>query len=167
MVFQDDSFLGLASTQQAMTDRDRQSILRGLTEQVRQRVIETFPSHRLMHPDEEVERAVQSMAAEIVREYASRALARGGEPLPLPQEEVVHRIVGEILGMGMIEDLLGMAGVEDIVINGPKEVYIYRGGRWERVDVEFGSEDEVLRMLNRAIAPTGKQISPLEPVVLQ
>jgi pilus assembly protein CpaF len=163
--FQDDTDGALAEARRAGAARDRRDVLRGLTEQVRRQVVETLPANRLMHPDDEVERMVRHVAAEVVGDYAAQAVARGWDPLPLPREEVVRRIVAEILGLGPVEDLLGMEGVEDVVINGPREVYVYRGGRWDRVPVEFEDEEQLLRLLNRAIAPTGRQVSPMEPVV--
>jgi len=163
--FHDDIDGSLAEARRASAARDQKSVLRGLAEQARERVVETFPASRLMHPDEEVEQMVHHIAREVVGDYATQAVARGWDPLPTSTEEAVRRIGAEILGMGQVEDLLGMPGVEDVVINGPKEVYVYRGGGWERAPVEFEDEEHVLRMLNRAIAPTGRQVSPLEPVV--
>ncbi|MFO7741730.1 MAG: ATPase, T2SS/T4P/T4SS family, partial [Anaerolineae bacterium] len=64
-----------------------------------------------------------------------------------------------------LETLRRTKDVEDIAINGPQEVYIFRRGRWEPVaDIAWDSEEELLELLNRAIAPTGRQISPLRPV---
>jgi pilus assembly protein CpaF len=163
--FRDDSDGALAQARRASAVRDERNVLRGLTGQVRERVVETFPAGRLMHPDEEVEGAVRDLARQAVADYAAQATARGWDPLPLDGEEVARRIAAEILGLGEIERLLKGAGVEDVVINGPREVYVYRGGGWERAPVEFEDEEQVLRMLNRAIAPTGRQVSPLEPVV--
>ncbi len=163
--FHDDIDEVLAQARKASAVRDQKGLLHGLTEQVRTKVVETFSASRLMHPDEEVEQTVRRIAEETVSDYVDQALARGWDPLSIPKEEAVRRIAAEILGLGQVEELLAMDGVEDVVINGPKEVYVYRGGGWERAPVEFEDEEHVLRMLNRAIAPTGRQVSPMEPVV--
>lgn len=163
--FHDDIDGALAQARRDSALRDDRNVVRSLIEQARTRVVETFSASRLMHPDEEMERAVREVAREVVGGYASQATARGWAPLPMPQEQIVQRIVSEILGLGELESLLDMPGVEDVVINGPKEVYLYRGGGWEQVPIQFEDEEHVLRLLNRAIAPTGRQVSPMSPIV--
>ncbi len=163
--FHDDIDGALAQARRDSVVRDDRNVLRGLVEQTRGQVVETFPAGRLMHPDDEVEQAVRDMAYQIVGDYSSQAQARGWDPLPLTHADAVQRIVAEILGLGQLESLLVGEGVEDVVINGPHEVYVYRGGGWERTGVQFQDEEHVLRMLNRAIAPTGRQVSPMSPVV--
>lgn len=164
-VFRDDDDGALAQAKSAAQRRDHRSILAGLIAQTREQVAVTFAADRLMHPDNEVEQAVRAMAHQVVSGYDQQAIARGWDPLPLTVQETVERIVAEILGLGQLEGLLHEPGIEDVVINGPGEVYVYRGGTWMKVPMEFGDEEEVLRMLNRAIAPTGRQVSPISPIV--
>lgn len=144
---------------------DSGDILEGVTKEVRERVIGMFSATRLQHPDEEVRTTVEGIARDEVELAQKKAAGGIGGVMGITVEQAVGQIVSVILGMGPLEDLLAMPGVEDITINGPGEVWVYRGGGWEEQQLSFGSEEELLVFLNRMIAHTGRSVSPLTPVV--
>lgn len=157
-----DTFL---ATIQQQAPRSGADPARVLTEQVRKQVAEMFTAVRLNNPDDEVKRGVERLAREAVETYNQRACSSGDRPLDIDTERAIRQIVAAILGLGPLEDLLAMPDVEDIAINGPHEVMIYRGGGWERTPVDFETEEQLLLFLNNMIAHTGRQVSPLTPVV--
>src|SRR3954447_5815826 len=58
------------------------------------------------------------------------------EPTPLSQierEEVIEQIVYEVTGLGPIEPLFRDHTITDILVNGPKDVYVERKGKLARV----------------------------------
>ena len=142
-----------------------EDIFSRLVDQVRRRTTEVFPGTRLLHPDHEVEEAIRDFARDAVRGYQQEAIARGWPLLEMGEDEAIRRIAAEILGLGEIEDLLRQDGVEDIVVNGPGEVCFFRGGVWYDTGIRFEDEEHALRVLNRAMASTGRQVSRLSPVV--
>lgn len=74
-------------------------------------------------------------------------------------------IVAEILGLGPLEQLLSDDTITEIMVNGPKNVYIERKGMLHRVNVAFENEDHVLRILDRIVAPLGRRIDESQPYV--
>ncbi|MBN2469490.1 MAG: CpaF family protein [Anaerolineae bacterium] len=74
-------------------------------------------------------------------------------------------IVAEILGLGPLEQLLADDTITEIMVNGPKNVYIERKGTLHRVNVSFENEDHVLRILDRIVAPLGRRIDESQPYV--
>ncbi len=74
-------------------------------------------------------------------------------------------IVAEILGLGPLEQLLADDTITEIMVNGPKNVYIERKGIIHRVNVSFENEDHVLRILDRIVAPLGRRIDESQPYV--
>jgi pilus assembly protein CpaF len=74
-------------------------------------------------------------------------------------------IVAEILGFGPLEPLLAEDNITEIMVNGPKNVYIEIAGNIQRSNVTFEDEDHVLRVLDRIVAPLGRRIDESSPTV--
>ncbi len=78
---------------------------------------------------------------------------------------VETRIVRDTVGLGPIEDLLADPLVEEVMVNGPESVYVERAGRIEATDVRFGDEGELRNAIERILAPLGRRIDELSPMV--
>ena len=81
------------------------------------------------------------------------------------KRRLFEAIVAEILGFGPLEQFLHMDGVTEIMVNGPKNVYIERGGKIQRVNVTFEDNDHLLRIIDRIVAPLGRRIDEGSPMV--
>ena len=81
------------------------------------------------------------------------------------REALVERILRDTVGLGPLEDLLADPTVEEVMVNGPRQVYVERGGRIEAVDVRFADEDELRNAIERILAPLGRRIDELSPMV--
>ena len=84
---------------------------------------------------------------------------------PVTRAAVSTRIVRDTVGLGPLEDLLADPSVEEVMVNGPDEVYVERAGRIERVDVRFPDEEELRNAIERILAPLGRRIDELSPMV--
>jgi pilus assembly protein CpaF len=96
--------------------------------------------------------------AELVAEHG--ALLGPGD-----REEVAARIVRDSVGLGPLEILLADPAVEEVMVNGPGTVYIERGGRIEATDVAFADEEELRNAIERILAPLGRRVDELSPMV--
>jgi len=74
-------------------------------------------------------------------------------------------IAAEILGYGPIEPLLRDDTITEIMVNGPKQVYIERGGKLYKTDVTFESDDHVMRIIDRIVSPIGRRVDESTPYV--
>jgi pilus assembly protein CpaF len=81
------------------------------------------------------------------------------------RQRLFEAIVAEILGFGPLEPLLADDTITEIMVNGPKNVYIERAGNLMRSNVTFEDEDHVLRVLDRIVAPLGRRIDESSPTV--
>ncbi|MCS6869897.1 MAG: CpaF family protein [Anaerolineae bacterium] len=81
------------------------------------------------------------------------------------KEQLYKQVVSEILGFGPLEPLLADETVTEIMVNGPKNVYIERRGRLERASVVFENDEHVLRVLDRIVSPLGRRIDESSPMV--
>jgi pilus assembly protein CpaF len=79
--------------------------------------------------------------------------------------ELVARIVRDTVGLGPLEELLADPAVEEVMVNGPGSVYVERHGRIEATSVSFSSEDELRNAIERILAPLGRRVDELSPMV--
>ncbi|MGK5110594.1 TadA family conjugal transfer-associated ATPase [Geodermatophilus sp. CPCC 205506] len=77
----------------------------------------------------------------------------------------VRDTVDELAGAGPLEVLLRAPGVSDVLVNGPEEVWVDRGGGLERSDVRFADEDAVRRLAVRLAAAAGRRLDDAAPWV--
>jgi pilus assembly protein CpaF len=78
---------------------------------------------------------------------------------------VEARIVRDTIGLGPLEELLADPTVEEVMVNGPGSVYVERGGRIEPAGVGFPDEEELRNAIERILAPLGRRIDELSPMV--
>jgi pilus assembly protein CpaF len=84
---------------------------------------------------------------------------------PLTRAAISTRIVRDTVGLGPLEDLLADPAVDEVMVNGPDEVYVERAGRIEAVDARFPDEEELRNAIERILAPLGRRIDELSPMV--
>jgi pilus assembly protein CpaF len=81
------------------------------------------------------------------------------------REALVARVLRDTVGLGPLEDLLADPTVEEVMVNGPSQVYVERHGRIEPVKVAFADEEELRNAIERILAPLGRRIDELSPMV--
>jgi len=81
------------------------------------------------------------------------------------REALVARVLRDTVGLGPLEDLLADPSVEEVMVNGPEQVYVERGGQIESVDARFADEEELRNAIERILAPLGRRIDELSPMV--
>jgi len=74
-------------------------------------------------------------------------------------------IAAEILGYGPIEPLLRDDTITEVMVNGPKQIYIERRGKLHRTDVVFESDEHVMRIIDRIVSPIGRRVDESTPYV--
>ncbi len=81
------------------------------------------------------------------------------------KRRLFEQIVAEILGYGPLEQFLNTQGVTEIMVNGPKNVFIEQNGKLTRTNVIFEDNDHLLRIIDRIVAPLGRRIDEGSPMV--
>jgi pilus assembly protein CpaF len=92
----------------------------------------------------------------------------GEEKIVLSRPErrrLFEQIVAEILGLGPLEPLLADESITEIMVNGAKQIYIERGGKIFREAASFESDDHLMRIIDRIVAPLGRRIDESSPFV--
>jgi septum site-determining protein MinD len=78
---------------------------------------------------------------------------------------LVKEIIDEALYLGPIEDLLADKTVSEITVNRADQIYIERGGKVQPSKVTFSSNQQVLQVIERIVAPIGRRIDEKTPYV--
>jgi pilus assembly protein CpaF len=81
------------------------------------------------------------------------------------RERLTKEIADDTLGHGPIEPLLADDTVSEIMVNGPREVWIEREGRLHRTTVRFADDHHVRRIINKIVGQVGRRIDESSPMV--
>ena len=81
------------------------------------------------------------------------------------QQSIVDIMLDDMLGLGPLEPLLADEMVTDIMVNGPKQVYIERRGKLELSDVTFQNDEHVLNIARRIVSQIGRRVDETTPLV--
>jgi pilus assembly protein CpaF len=81
------------------------------------------------------------------------------------REQVINEIIDETLGLGPIETLLRDPTITDILINGPRTVYVERRGQIEETPVVFHDEQHLLEIVQRIATRVGRRLDESSPMV--
>jgi pilus assembly protein CpaF len=81
------------------------------------------------------------------------------------RHRLIEDVIAEISGFGPIEPLLHDETVTEVMVNGPRQVYIERKGKLELTNVAFRNDEHVMHIIDRIIAPMGRRIDESSPKV--
>lgn len=74
------------------------------------------------------------------------------------REHLFREVMDEMLGYGPIQPLLDDPDISEVMVNGPKQVYIEQNGRLIKTNITFNNDEHVMQIINRIIIPLGRRI---------
>ena len=123
-----------------------------------------------MSPQEQmVLSAVHQDAAQVeqvIDTYVEKVLEDNPFAVPVNERaKIVSDLKDEMLGLGPIETLLKDPTVTEIMVNGPKKVFVERMGRLHLTDVQFHDDSHVMNIIERILSPLGRHLDEAVPLV--
>ncbi|WP_405721336.1 CpaF family protein [Anaerovibrio slackiae] len=113
--------------------------------------------------------AVQQEAAEVeqvIGNYVDKVLEDNPFAVPVSERgRIVSDLRDEMLGLGPIESLLKDPAITEIMVNGPKKVFIERMGKLQLSGVQFHDDAHVMNIIERILSPIGRHIDESTPLV--
>lgn len=113
--------------------------------------------------------AVQQDAAEVeqvIGSYVDKVLEDNPFAVPVSERgRIVSDLRDEMLGLGPIESLLKDPSITEIMVNGPKMVFIERMGKLQLSGVQFHDDAHVMNIIERILSPIGRHIDESTPLV--
>jgi pilus assembly protein CpaF len=101
-----------------------------------------------------------------VRQAAEEMCRLSSDLLSLSERErLVNEVLDETFGLGPLEPLMRDTSITDILINGPKTVYVERQGRLERAAIVFNDERHLVQIVQRIVSRVGRRVDETCPMV--
>jgi pilus assembly protein CpaF len=115
-------------------------------------------------------RSIDTATPEAVRLLLADRLpiALDEERVELPRTDRLRlqdALLAELIGYGPIQDVLNDDDVSEVMVNGPKQVWVERSGRLYLTDLTFTDADHVVRIIQRIVAPLGRRCDESSPMV--
>lgn len=130
-----------------------------LKSRIQNRLLSELDTNMNTDNKEQVRQHIQELFSSILAEE-SMVLSRS------ERQRLFEAIVAEILGFGPIEILLSEDAVSEIMVNGPKDVFVERRGNVTRASqVIFENNNHVMRIIDRIVAPLGRRVDESSPLV--
>ncbi|MFN2271555.1 MAG: CpaF family protein [Anaerolineae bacterium] len=107
---------------------------------------------------DEVRKTIEELYDNILAEEA-RVLSRA------ERQRLFEQIVSEILGLGPLEPLIADPTITEIMVNGSKNIYVEREGKIVRTNAIFESDEHLMRIIEKIVAPLGRRIDESSPYV--
>ncbi len=81
------------------------------------------------------------------------------------RNQIFSQVMDDLLGYGPIQSLLDDPDVSEIMVNGPKKVFVEKKGQLTKSNVTFDDDDHVVRVIDRIILPLGRRVDFDSPTV--
>lgn len=95
-----------------------------------------------------------------------KMLAESGAALnAIEHQRMIQDIQNEVMGLGPLEPLLADTTISDILVNGPKQVYVERKGRLELTDSQFTDTPHLMKIIDKIVSRIGRRIDESSPMV--
>jgi pilus assembly protein CpaF len=81
------------------------------------------------------------------------------------RERLVEEVLDETFGLGPLELLLKDPTISDILINGPRNIYVERRGKMEKTSVVFRDNNHLMQIIDRIVSKVGRRVDEVCPMV--
>ena len=116
--------------------------------------------------DPRMDLSLTSEVRAVIEDMFNTVLAEENAILSRAERNVLlEQIVAEIMGLGPLEPLLKDETITEIMVNGSQRIYIEREGRIEKTSYKFESDEHVMRIVDRIVAPLGRRVDESQPYV--
>ena len=74
-----------------------------------------------------------------------------------------QELYDEVMGLGPLEPLIKDATINDILVNGPRRIFVERAGKLELTDITFKDERHLLRIIDKIVSAVGRRVDESNP----
>lgn len=143
----------------AISTQERAVRHQRLKADIHRQMVEMLDVSKLGHwPEERLRRELRGLAA--------RLLSQTHELLTEDErEKLADEVIDEAFGLGPLEGLLADPQITDILVNGPKSVFVERGGRLVATPIVFADEHHLMQIIQRIAGKVGRRVDEQSPMV--
>ncbi len=113
-----------------------------------------------------LEHATESDLKQEIVAISAEALEELSVVLNKDERSTLHQeLYDEVMGLGPLEPLLKDDTVNDILVNGPQQIFVERGGKLTLTDITFKDEKHLLRIIDKIVSAVGRRVDESNPYV--
>lgn len=125
---------------------------------IQHKLMQEIPPDFDMRNKDEIRRQIQELFNSLIAEE-NILLAK------MEREKLFEMIVADITGFGPLEMLLANDNISEIMVNGPKNIFIEQKGQVTLSGITFENDEHVLRIIDRIVSPLGRRVDESSPLV--
>ncbi len=80
------------------------------------------------------------------------------------QRDLVTLLINDMIGLGPLEPLLADESISEVMVNGPKQIYIERDGKLSVSDIKFHDDQHVMNIAQRIVGGVGRRVDESSPI---
>ncbi len=138
--------------------RQSQNTMSSIKERIQDKLLAELDPQMDITKTDEIRRTMEEMFNQILSTEAI-ILSRS------ERQRLFEQIAAEILGFGPLEPLLADDTISEIMVNGPNHIFVEKKGKLVKTNLNFESDDHVLRIIDRIVSPLGRRIDEAQPLV--
>src|SRR5881392_1497972 len=121
---------------------------------------------RLIENIDEGEDEDREQRAARITDALNAVVAEMGLSLTKPEKQrLLDSVLNDFLGLGPIEALISDSTITEIMVNGPDQIFVEHKGKLTLSNVQFESEDQLRRVIDRIVSTIGRRIDESSPMV--
>ncbi len=148
----------------AASEDPLRELRRSVQEQIQKELLKRMDMKRLTLQGVDRE-GLEDTARGKIRQIIDEVVGNGRLPDGIDPVRLEDDVFNEAMRLGPLEELLADDSISEIMVNGPRNVYVERGGRLQLSDCQFTDDASVLSVIERIVAPLGRRIDESQPYV--
>ncbi len=133
---------------------------KSLKDKIKNRIVSEY--RRLFPKDHLEENRLREVICQILFDFANDKR----DPISVPEpdkQKIITDLINDFIGFGPIEDILKDPEVTEIMINGPKKVYVEKNGIKQISNVKFDDDQHIMYMISKVLSPTRRRVDETSP----
>src|SRR6201997_766283 len=106
-----------------------------------------------------------TLEAEVAKLVSEIATEQGVQLNEAEQSTIAAELTDDMVGLGPVEPFLDDEDVTDILVNGPFDIYVERGGKLEKTNARFRDAQHLVNIAQRIASAIGRRIDESSPMV--
>src|SRR6478752_9639024 len=149
----------LANAPAALSQNDKEAEFEALKRRIHTKLVDKLDLTKVGELEGEVLRREIRLVVEHLCDTEDHLLNRS------ERDRLVDEVLDETFGLGPLELLLKDNTINDILINGPKNIYVERRGKMEKTTVAFRDNNHLMQIIDRIVSKVGRRVDEVCPMV--
>src|SRR5215218_5203834 len=148
----------LANSPAALSQKDKEAEFENIKRRIHTKLVDKLDLSRVGELEGDVLRREIRLVVEHLCDTEDTYLNRN------ERDRLIDEVLDETFGLGPLEMLLKEPTISEIMINGPKNVYVERGGCLEKTQVQFRDDKHLMQIIDRIVSKVGRRVDEVCPM---